>query len=128
VRTRLVRGLLSIRAMANENSGILDANALFADLPRFLAPPASSIPPSATYSSAPPSADVLFFEAHAPIHRRRDEITARSRRRVDHVRARLIAVIACGSVALVAALAACFLYAATPAPLAERSPVMQSAP
>jgi hypothetical protein len=100
--------------MANEHSGILDANSLFADLPWMAAPPASSVPPRASAPLAPAPAQVFFVEATAPSHRRRDETTARSRARVDSVRTQLISVIVCGMVALVAALVACFFYVTAP--------------
>jgi hypothetical protein len=113
--------------MANEHSGILDANALFGDLPGFMAaPPASSIPPSLPSSMGPMHgayADVVITSAPPPTHRRRQETTARAHRAADPMRARLIAIITCGSVALVAALGACFLYASTP--LTPTPPVAQ---
>lgn len=101
--------------MANEHSGILDANALFGDLPGFGASPPSSVPPP--YGPSPMAGlygDVVIVAAPPPTHRRRQETTARSRPPVDPMRARLIAIIACGSVALIASLGACFLYASTP--------------
>lgn len=99
--------------MANEHSGILDANALFADLPWIAVRPASSVPP-ASATMAPTHAHVFMVEATAPSHRRREETTARSRRHVDPVRAQLIAVLVCGLVALVATLVACFFYVTAP--------------
>ena len=112
--------------MANEHSGILDANALFADLPWISAGPASSVPPPPAGPSAPATARVVVVAAPAPTHRRRDETTARSRRRVDPVRAQLIAVLLCGLVALVATLVACFCYVRAPLPsrLQEARPAM----
>jgi hypothetical protein len=110
----LARCLLSIGAMANEHSGILDANALFGDLPWIAVRPASSVPPRASGPMAPAHAYVFTVEATAPSRRRRDETTARSRPRVDPVRAQLISVILCGLVALVAALIACFFYVTAP--------------
>lgn len=99
--------------MANENSGILDANALFADLPWIAAGPASSVPPPpAPTGVAHPR--VVIIEATASPRRRRDETTARSRRPVDPVRAQLIAVIVCGLIALAATLVACFFYVTAP--------------
>ena len=109
----LARCLLSIGAMANEHSGILDANALFGDLP-WITAPASSVPPRPAGPMALPHAHVVIVEATAPSHRRREETTARSRRRVDPVRAQLISVIVCGLVALVASLIACFFYVTAP--------------
>jgi hypothetical protein len=110
--------------MANEHSGILDANALFGDLPGFVpASPVSSVPPSAPGPMYGVYADPVIVSAPPPTHRRRHETTARAQRSVDPVRARLIAIITCGSVALVAALGACFLYASTPSPVPDRSPV-----
>jgi hypothetical protein len=100
--------------MANEHSGLLDANALFADLPWIAAPPASSVPPRAVGPMASTHAHVVVVEATAPSHRRRDEQTARSGPRVDPVRGQLISVILCGLVALAAALIACFFYVTAP--------------
>ena len=90
--------------MANEHSGILDANALFGDLPGLMGP------------ACPP---VVFLSASPPSDCRRDVTTTarqRPRPQVDPVRARLIAVISCGTVALAFALGACFLYVTTPTP------------
>lgn len=101
--------------MANEHSGILDANALFADLPWIAVRPASSVPPaSVPTAQAHAHAHVFIVEATAPSHRRREETTARSRRHVDPVRAQLVAVLVCGVVALAAALVACFFYVTAP--------------
>ena len=99
--------------MANEHSGLLDANALFGDLPYFMAPPASSHPPPPN-AGLPWDKTVAFFEAPVPRHSRRDEPTARSQRRADPAQARLVAIVSCASIALAAALAACVLYATTP--------------
>lgn len=77
--------------MTSETSGILDGNALFADLPFASAPPMRTAPTA---------------------HHRRYETTARTNRPAHPADARLIAVIICGSVALAASLVACFLYAA----------------
>lgn len=99
-------------SMASEHSGILDANALFGDLPHFMASPVSSLPPSGGEPWDHPS--VAIVDAPVPRHSRRDETTARSRRPSDPTQARLLAVITCGSIALAAALAACVLYATTP--------------
>jgi hypothetical protein len=100
--------------MANEHSGILDGNALFADLPGFMASPPSSVPPPMLPDAY---ADVAFYSAPPPNLRGRYETTACSRRRpqppVDTVRAQLIAIISCGTVALAFALGACLLYATT---------------
>jgi hypothetical protein len=104
--------------MANENSGILDANALFADLPWIASGPASSVPPPmpAVAPTALPQRRVVIVDAtaFATPRRRRDETTARSRRPVDPVRAQLIAVIVCGLIALAATLVACFFYVTAP--------------
>ena len=101
--------------MANENSGILDGNALFGDLPGFMVSPPSSVPPPRMPSAY---ADITFHSAPnsapPPTHRRRQETTARSTRPIDPARARLIAIISCGTVALAFALGACFLYVTTP--------------
>ena len=99
--------------MAREHSGILDANALFGDLPHYMAPPVSSRPPPPG-AADPWGATVAFYEAPVLRHSRRDEATARSRRRADPNQARLVAIVTCGSIALAAALAACVLYATTP--------------
>ena len=104
--------------MAHEHSGLLDANALFADLPHFMSPP-STVPPSATDPRH--AATVLIFDPEAMRHRRRDEPTARSRRPAQPTQAHLIAVITCGSIALAAALAACVLYVSEPTLLTGRS-------
>ena len=98
--------------MASDHSGILDANALFGDLPHFMAPPASSLPPSGGEPWSHPS--VAIFQAPLPRHSRRDETTARSQRPSDPTQTRLLAVITCGSIGLAAALAACVVYATTP--------------
>lgn len=114
----LAQRVLCIGPMANEHSGILDGNALFADLPWIHAGPASSPPPHAPYPmTALPTAHPrgIVVEATAPSRRRRDETTARSRRPVDPVRAQLIAVLVCGLVALAATLVACFFYVTAPA-------------
>jgi hypothetical protein len=99
--------------MAREHSGILDANSLFGDLPHFMTPPASSRPPPPN-AGHPWGPSVAIYEAPVARHSRRDEPTARSRRRADPAQARLIAIVTCGSIALAAALAACVLYATTP--------------
>lgn len=113
MRSPLVRRLLERAFMANEHSGILDANALFGDLPHFMAPPQSSRPPPPSMGQAwGPS--IALYEAPVLRHSRRDETTARARRRADPMRARLIAIVACGSIALASALAACVLYATAP--------------
>jgi hypothetical protein len=97
--------------MRNESSGILDGNALFADLPIFADASKSSAPPPPLGDFAPMSTPVVIAEA--PITARvprRGHTTERTRRPVDAMRARLISIIICGSVALVASLFACFLY------------------
>lgn len=112
--------------MANEHSGILDANALFADLPWIAAPPASSVPPRATGPMAPTNAHVVIVGAPAPRDRRSEETTVRFRPGVDPLRAQLISVILCGLVALVAALMACFVYVTAPrsTPIPNGRPAM----
>ena len=104
-------------AEASYTSEHLDAHALFADLHLELAPPAmatsfvTSVPPPPRVSVAPV---VLYARPDAASA----ASTVRSRRpppaNVDPSRARLLAVIACGSVALVASLAACFVYSGMP--------------
>lgn len=118
-------------ASASGDSEVLDAHALFADLA--FAPPLG-VPANGAGLMLPPPPPVLITSAPSwpptPVavpaspRRRRDAATVRVRRRqaADAQRARLLAIIACGTLALVAALAACFVYAMPSHSLTTRSP------
>jgi len=123
--TRIAPGVHdSIDSDDSDDSDVLDAHALFADLQLAPLPMPSMYGVDRTvYANGaglalPTPSPVMILARPEPRTSRRDVATVRSVRstqaQVDAQRSRLLAVVICGSLALMAALAACIVYVSTP--------------